>query len=150
MHCVCVWQGGLCVSVLSIVRGKYDLWSLLMRRMKHLSSSDTERLAMCRLIPVDLSLSVDEWKFEKSEVDAVIVELCTFGFITHDFNSRQSCHVVQTKNQDLRISRTTSQRLGPKGQRPDGQCLIMNCEGISSQRTDEDTKHSFRNTYYYN
>ena len=48
------------MSVLSIVRGKYDLWSLLMRRMKHLSSSDTERLVMCRLIPVDLSLSVDE------------------------------------------------------------------------------------------
>jgi len=55
--CVCLT---VCVSVLSIVRGKYDLWSLLMRRMKHLYSSDTERLAMCRLIHEDLSLSVDE------------------------------------------------------------------------------------------
>ena len=61
MHCVCVCVclTGRFVSVLSIVRGKYDLWSLLMRRMKHLYSSDTKRLVMCRLIPVDLSLSVD-------------------------------------------------------------------------------------------
>lgn len=131
--CVCLTGRFVCVSVLSIVRGKYDLWSLI---KWHGKIGDVS-LDSCGLVVVGWWVKV--WEVRSGCCHSGAVYLWLYN--THDFNPGQSCHVVQTKNQDLRISRTTSQRLGPTGQRP------VNCEGISSQRTDEDTQHSFRNTY---
>ena len=53
-------------------------------------------------------MSVDMCNFEKSEVDAVISEMCTFGFKKHD---------VQTKNQGLKNQQNniTEVRARPDG-----------------------------------
>lgn len=62
--------------------------------------------------------SLLKWHQKIGDVSIDSCGLVVVGW-SHDFNPGQSCHVVQAKNQDLRISRTTSQRLGPKGRRPD-------------------------------